>query len=349
MSVSAYLDVNYGGESHTFTDGNYNRDYLRDIYYGNFEGEISSLKIDRNTIVLLSDSSRPTGAGNNRVLIGPQTISDLTTIGFNNKANSIKVRRFREDNWGAGATACVFNNYNYSGGYKNLRAGDYDATRMTAKEDGKNGIADKEIRSITVGANTLLILYDGASFETTSNSVYIEGPANIGDLSKYNLDGQLSSIRIYSVDTPPNLPSNPIHGPPNPRATSSNGYNSHVEPSISKPVGVYGTDYIDPRQVTDSNDPPMSLSGQQLNRGDSQSIINIAKKAKKAKKAADESKDSGDVVIVKVIEPWSDRMTMGVKNGIFVLLFIMIIISAILTSITMIYINRRHENILESK
>ncbi len=217
MSAIIYTDIGFGGESHVVDPGNYDRQYLRDIYHGNFETNISSIKVHRNTLVMLSTSSSPVGSGNNRVIIGPQEISDLSTILFNDKTNSFKVRRFREDNWGASASASVFSNYNFSGKFKNLRAGDYSASRLAAREDDVSGLADGEVKSLTVGSNSLLILYDGPNFETDQNSVYIEGPAQVGDLSQFSFTDKVSSIRLFSVDDPPTLRNNPHYGPPSPQ------------------------------------------------------------------------------------------------------------------------------------
>jgi hypothetical protein len=205
MSVIAYEDINYTGASTTFSEGNYNRNHLIDINHGTFEKNISSMRISRNTILLLSSSSHPTGYGDNRVIIGPQNISNLDTILFNNKINSLKVRRFKETDWGIPTSVVVYNNYNYTGKHKNLKAGEYSSARIASKENNLYGIADGNIRSLTIASNTLVILYDGPNFENNNNAIYIEGPIDIGDLSKYYMDGKLSSIKVFSIDTPPNI------------------------------------------------------------------------------------------------------------------------------------------------
>jgi hypothetical protein len=211
MSVVVYDDINYSGESITIEEGNYNRNYLRDIYHGNFEKNISSMRVSRNTILLLSSSSHPTGYGDNRVIIGPQNISNLNTILFDNKINSLKVRRFKETDWGVPASVVIYNNYNYTGKHKNLKAGEYSSARIAAKENNSYGITDGNIRSLTVANNTLVILYDGPNFENNNNAVYIEGPINVGDLSKYSMDGKLSSLKVFSIDKPSdNTPSDNI-------------------------------------------------------------------------------------------------------------------------------------------
>lgn len=224
MSVVLYTETNFNGDSITLDPGDYTRNFLRDIYHGNFEGQTSSLRISRNTIVLLSNSSSPTGNGDNRVLIGPLDISDLSSIGFDNSTNSIKIRRYRDDNWGATGSASIFSNYNFSGNFKNLRTGEYSAARIAAKEDNRSGISDGEIRSLTIGKNTIVILYDGPNFENSMKAVYIEGPTNVPDLAPYNMDGDLSSIKVFSVDTPPSIPNNTIVGPPSPYANPNDSY-----------------------------------------------------------------------------------------------------------------------------
>lgn len=246
MSVVVYDQANFSGNSTTLDVGDYTREYFRNQIEG-FDGTVTSLRVGRNTIVLLSQNSSPTGSGNNRVIIGPIELTDLSSINFSS-VGSMKVQRFREDNWGGDASAAIFNNYNFTGGFKNLRAGEYDATRISSKENNRSGIADGNIKSITVGNNTILILYDGPNFETTLQAVYVEGPMEIGDLSVYNLDGKLSSIKVFSIDKAPHITNNPVHGPPSPEARS-NGYKGlgHISdnpiPSIAKkgPVVVKAT------------------------------------------------------------------------------------------------------------
>ena len=213
MSVQIYEDVNFGGESHHLNPGNYTRTNIQNIHHGNFEKNISSIRVARNTIVLLSASSHNMGS-NNRVLIGPQDVSDLGTLGFDDTTNSIIVHRFREDDWGAGTRATIFTGYNQTGSWKKLSAGEYDATRIASRENNQTGIQDGEIRSIIVEPNTIAVLYDGPSFENTQNAIFIMGPKHV-ELSRYSMDGVVSSIKVFAVDDPPsNLPTHTPTGLP---------------------------------------------------------------------------------------------------------------------------------------
>jgi hypothetical protein len=115
----------------------------------------------------------------------------------------------------------VFRDYSNHGSYKKLLAGSYDAARLAARENGQNGIADGDIRSITVDANTVAVLYDGPNFEETQHAIFIEGPASVSDVGRYGMDGKVSSIKLFAVDSPPtNLPEHTAWGPPKPPAQS---------------------------------------------------------------------------------------------------------------------------------
>lgn len=314
MSVSVYLDTNYSGDSRTLQGGDYDRQYLRDISYGNFESNISSIRVDRNTLVLLSSSSSPTGSGNNRVVIGPQNISDLSTIGFDDSVNSLKIRNFRESDWGTGAAVSIFNNYNYTGQYKNLRGGDYNAARLAANEDNRSGITD--IRSLTVDNNTIAILYDGDNFDGSMNSVYIEGPAQVDDLSKYNLDNKLSSIRVYSTDSvPSNLPKNDAQWGPS-VSSHKQWYDDQWDRQNSRdprtPIGSHGGDYVDPRQMGQG----VSLQDYKITKKQTQLHPTTANQP----------------IVAKVHDVWSEQTLLGVKYGVIFLVFMIIIITAILTA-----------------
>lgn len=304
MSVTVYLDSNYAGESQTFGVGQYNRQDLLDESHGEFDNNITSLKVDRNTIVLLSDSSHPTGSGNKRVLIGPQNISDLSALGFNDRISSMKVNRFRESDWGANAIASIFSNYNYTGKHKNLRGGEYDAARIASREDNRGGIPDGDIRSLTVGANTVLILYDGPNFDTNMNSVYVEGPASISDLSKYSMDGKLSSIKVYSIDSPPVIPEDPNRMAP-------------------KYPGTHGIPPVDHHAAL--RDPAHEAAVKAIIDGRNSDSS-----------ATKKNGESGVVASAKIYTPWSEEYgAMGIKNGLFILLFIVIILTAFATGLVM--------------
>lgn len=350
MSVTAYIDTNYNGESHTFEPGEYTRQYLRSIYNDNFESSISSLRIARNMIVVISSSSTANKSGNNRVIIGPQDIPDLSTILFNDQINSIKIQRFRASNWGSGAQVTVYSNYNFTGNFKNLRDGDYTAARLASEENNKSGIADGQIKSLIVGKNTIAVLYDGDSFQTDQNSVYIEGPISVNDLALYNLDGKLSSIKVYSVDSVPSNLSTDL-SPSGPPLISS--YDQWYQDQWNKGIkynnqvkGVYGSSYQDPRQVSDNNlNPPMTFTNQLVDNWDDSMIYhggNLADELKSNKMNSKynnkdnkmNNKEKQDSILVaSVYEPWEEKTILGIKQGLLVLLFIVIIITAFVTTI----------------
>ena len=208
MSATIYNKENYDGDSHTLNTGSYNSTYFKNIDYANFEHP-ESIKVDRNTIVHLSTTSHPTGFGDNRIIIGPQNIPSLRSLGFNGKVSSVKILRFRANNWGSPAKVTVFNNYDMMGKYKILREGEYSSERIASKENNVSGIRDGDIRSLVVDKGTVAILYDGENFEEDMNTIFVQGPASIHSLDKYGMDGKLSSIKVFAIDEPPqNLPPN---------------------------------------------------------------------------------------------------------------------------------------------
>jgi hypothetical protein len=208
MSTTIYTGENFRGDSHTLNNGVYTASYFRDIDYARFDHP-ESISVDRNTIVHLSTSSHPTGFGDNRIIIGPQRISSLKDLGFVGQVSSIKVLRFRQNNWGSPARVVVYNNYNMQGFSKVLREGEYSSERIASRENNETGIRDGDIRSLIVDHGTVAILYDGENFEEHMNTIFVQGPANITSLEKYGMDGKLSSIKVFSIDEPPrNLPPN---------------------------------------------------------------------------------------------------------------------------------------------
>ncbi len=214
MSATIYTENNFNGDSHILNVGHYNAQYFRDIDYAHFDN-ISSIEVDRNTIVHLSTSSSATGFGDNRILIGPNSVQDLSALGIRGQIKSMRVMRFRQNNWGSPARVVVYNDYNLLGRSKVLREGNYSCDRLSRRENNESGFHDGDIRSLKVDAGVVAILYDGRNFEEDMNTVYVQGPATINSLNNYGLDGKLSSIRVFAVDPvpsgmPPNQQKNDI-------------------------------------------------------------------------------------------------------------------------------------------
>ena len=241
MSATIYTEDNFNGESHILNIGNYNAQYFCDIDYAQFENNINSIRVDRNTIVHLSTASTATGAGDNRILIGPNSVASLGALGIRGKVKSIHIMRFRQNNWGSPARVIVYDNYNLSGRSKVLREGDYSCDRLARRENNETGFHDGDIRSLRVDAGVVAILYDGQNFEEDMNTVYVQGPAQINNLNKYGLDGQLSSIRIFAVDiTPAGLPPNQQKNDIDPRLI----YNWYTRQTLGRQYSCNNNGYV---------------------------------------------------------------------------------------------------------
>ena len=207
MSIIVYEDKNYGGESVQLRQGDYSYTNLINLSAygvgtsGDFHDNISSIRVSPGTLVLLSSSSSYYG-GETRVVMGPHDIPDLSVIGLNDKISSLRVRKYKKADWGE-SIVVVYSQPNFYGKRKHLNTGEYNKTRLTTSELDESGISDNTIASIKVPANTIAILYDGPNFDTNKTSTFIIGARDIPDVQRINMGNKISSIRVYSVETPP--------------------------------------------------------------------------------------------------------------------------------------------------
>jgi hypothetical protein len=201
MSAIFFLEKDFNGDSRIFNVGSYSKNSLRDIFQLS-DIVIQSIKVDRNTILLLSSQIYPTQSGDSRVLIGPCEISDIDTLSMR-YINSISIIRFRESNWGEGGYVTIFSNHNFSGKEKYLYNGEYNSSRLTMRENNITGINPSEIKSMLININTIVILYSEDNFNENSKSIVIKGPLMLPELSRFNMEGAIKSIRIFSADVIP--------------------------------------------------------------------------------------------------------------------------------------------------
>lgn len=202
--LTVYEDINFQGEHFNFGPGTYMTADLRDTHYFNFNDAISSLRVGPNTVVeLFNHGSMSSGDApdSSRVIIGPSQVADLSTIGFNDKISTIRVRKFVRENSYASAhgAVTVSNGYSFNGKNRTLPQGQYDAARLSSSEFKFD---DNTIRSIFVDEFTLAILYDDPNLDGTKNAIAILGPRRLNDLNAIGFDNKLSSLEVISLEKP---------------------------------------------------------------------------------------------------------------------------------------------------
>jgi hypothetical protein len=202
MSAIFFLEKSFTGDNRIFNVGSYSKNTLRDVFQLT-DVIIQSIKVDRNTILLLSSQIYPTQSGDTRVIIGPTDINDINSLNMK-IINSLSILRFRESNWGEGGYVTIFSNHNFSGKEKYLYNGEYNSNRLATRENNIIGINPNEIKSMLINTNTIVILYTDDDFKNNTKSVVIKGPIMLAELSRFSMEGAIRSIRIYSEDITPN-------------------------------------------------------------------------------------------------------------------------------------------------
>ena len=257
MPVLLYRDKNFEGPVIRLQPGFYSgRKDLEGTTRGSSYGEdldnkISSVRVDQGYIaVLYGGYSESASSGGARTLVGPTEVADLSVIGMNDKASSIKVILFEPFRAAIprdfGVT--LFNNVHQarpgSSGI-HLGQGDYERTRLDSDEVllGSNGV-----QSLCVGPNTIAVLYEGATFDSTLDSVLI-GPntcvQDVADIGMENGGGsKINSIRVLyaAVPTTPGAPASVASG----LSTWDRAMQSLQDrKSATLPTRFHGSDYLD--------------------------------------------------------------------------------------------------------
>lgn len=204
MAVTIYKDVGFNGLYAHMEPGIYSgqqiRGYNNQSPYesGEFlDNEINSIRVKSGTIAIIN-AGYSQSASDGRVIIGPRDISDLSSIGMNNKISSIQIVNYRKYDSSRVRHGNVFlySDYNMGGRRAILGSGDYNKTRLNSKE--VSGF--DQIRSISVDSNMIAILYSSNNFDENSDSMAIIGPNSEGDLSRVGIIDRVNSLRIYYVD-----------------------------------------------------------------------------------------------------------------------------------------------------
>jgi len=196
MATLLYKEPNFSGKSLRLEVGNYSHTYLRDVQWDTFE-EAQSIKVPRNTIVQLSESSHPGNAGTTQVIIGP---SDVAAVPI--KIRSLKIRHFASDSYVSGVRATLHENVGYGGRFFNMLEGTYNMARLSAGENNGDRITRIGGLAVEPGALVVITRSDGRSF-------FVEGPERV-DLAALSYDETnivdfiVMKIRSDSRRAPPN-------------------------------------------------------------------------------------------------------------------------------------------------
>ena len=249
MSVTIYKDTNYNGVYAHINPGFYTGNQIRGYTnqsayeYGEYlDNEISSIRVQSGTIaVLYGDYSKSASSSGARTIIGPRNISDLSSIGMNDKISSIQVINYRKYDSGPvrKGNVILYSGYNQEGRRAILRRGDYNKSRLQSTEVGNWGT---NARSMVIDSNIIAIIYSGNNFDDDKNSIAIVGPNITSDLGRLGMIDAVNSIRIYYTD--PGI----ISGPSS-HIGSTTGSNSYA-PTIPRPY--YPSDTKSPNPTTGS-------------------------------------------------------------------------------------------------
>lgn len=207
MAVTIYKDVGFNGLYAHIEPGTYSgqqiRGYNNQSPYesGEFlDNEINSIRVKSGTIAVINSGYSQSATGG-RVIIGPKDISDLSSIGMRNTISSIQIINYRryDSSRVRHGNVFLYSDYNMGGRRSILGSGDYNKTRLQSKE--VSGF--DQIRSISVDAYMIAILYSGNNFEEDADATMIIGPSSDGDLSRVGIIDRVNSIRVYYTD--PNI------------------------------------------------------------------------------------------------------------------------------------------------
>jgi hypothetical protein len=233
MAVTIYKDVGFNGLYAHMEPGLYSgqqiRGYNNQSPYesGEFlDNEINSIRVKSGTIAVINSGYSQSATGG-RVIIGPKDISDLSSIGMSNTISSIQIVNYRryDSSRVRHGNVFLYSDYNMGGRRAILGSGDYTKTRLQSNE--VSGF--DQIRSLSVDAYMIAILYTGNNFEEDEDATIIIGPNSEGDLNRVGIIDRINSIRVYYTDpnivTSYNSGLNPSNWPsPGPQYNRSNPY-----------------------------------------------------------------------------------------------------------------------------
>lgn len=186
------------------------------------------------------------------MLVGPTEVSDLASLGMNNRISSVMIIPFRAYDSAMSAPeggVTLYGSYSMTGKRSTLRRGAYSNSRLASEEVKMPG---KTIFSLSVEAHMVAILYSGNNFETTSDAVLIAGPTVVEDLDRLGMHGRVNSIQVmlsdpFDVPGRPTLPLGPA------RAYTPGGMHGYA-PGPLYPTQALSTGALD-LLMPESSDP----------------------------------------------------------------------------------------------
>lgn len=220
MSVTLFKEPNFGGIYARLPPGLYaGKDLVgcphQSTSCEDFDRQISSARIDRNTILAFSDSTAlrassatpgDIGSGRARVIIGPAVVPDLGAMA--GRVGAVMVLPIREYDSalppGIGGVT-LYDSPSQMGRRTLLQRGDYDAAWLASDSVRAPG---GRIESLRVEAHVVAILYAGPGFEPDGDAVAIVGPTEVDDLDRLGFAGRVGSIRVLYTD-PYDVPGRP--------------------------------------------------------------------------------------------------------------------------------------------
>ena len=185
-----YKDQNFQGPYLHMETGTVYGKYMlgcpaRSTYCDEIAGEIKSVRIEQNTIAMISDSVSLYN-GHSQVLIGPMSISHNT---FN--IQSILVTRYKDYDFvtpAPGPLVTLCNNLSMVGMQYHLYMGDYSYHRLMSEEIK---IDPKNILSMQIAPNVILIV------EADNKTILLRGPKTINDLQEVGLSNSvIHSLKV---------------------------------------------------------------------------------------------------------------------------------------------------------
>jgi hypothetical protein len=152
-------------------------------------GEINSLRVESNTIIMISDSVSLYN-GHSQVITGP---IDIPHNIF--KINSILVTRFKDYNYitpAPGPLVILYSNMSTTGMSYNLFLGNYSLQRLMSEEVKIN---PKDILSMQISQNALVTI------TANNKTILVSGPRTVNDMQSIGLaDSIISAIDVkYNV------------------------------------------------------------------------------------------------------------------------------------------------------
>jgi len=206
---------------------------------GQYNGEpldknISSVRVDANTVVALYDSRAPSSSGASRVVVGPVSISDLSALGFNDKTSLVEVAEYNSQSSGD-AQVTVSSSYGLGGMRAAVTGGDY-----VLGASAELGTISR-IASVEVGARALLILYASSGLDNAQDAVMIKGPVRVDDLEAFNFYERALSFRVLATGGPNKYGHRAGSGPELPASSGSgNSYYAPLAPSYAPRAASFG-------------------------------------------------------------------------------------------------------------